>query len=193
MDDYLKIHSTDDNTVMASVEDYRYFLDELDELNMLVTRAATDEEYSNSVKLYMSFQQLNRALRTDEENIKRTAQPHQQHAQRATIRPTRRQTITRRDLQPHRTPIRNLPQSHPVKTRRLDTQRNQQPHRNTQSIQQLRNIHQRTEQRTEKYTTPTASKNTAHATSIIMDKYTQLINWVYFYSRYDTDYNRILI
>ena len=56
---------------MASVEDYRYFLDELDELNMLVTRAATDEEYANSVKkLYMSFQQLNRALRTDEENIK---------------------------------------------------------------------------------------------------------------------------
>ena len=71
MDDYLKNHSTDDNTVMASVEDYRYFLDELDELNMLVTRAATDEEYANSVKkLYMSFQQLNRALRTDEENIK---------------------------------------------------------------------------------------------------------------------------
>ena len=71
MDDYLKNHSTDDNTVMASVEDYQYFLDELDELNMLVTRAATDEEYANSVKkLYMSFQQLNRALRTDEENIK---------------------------------------------------------------------------------------------------------------------------
>ena len=71
MDDYLNNHSTDDNTVMASVEDYRYFLDELDELNMLVTRAATDEEYANSVKkLYMSFQQLNRALRTDEENIK---------------------------------------------------------------------------------------------------------------------------
>ncbi len=71
MDDYLKNHSTDDNTVMASVEDYRYFLDELNELNMLVTRAATDEEYANSVKkLYMSFQQLNRALRTDEENIK---------------------------------------------------------------------------------------------------------------------------
>ena len=44
MDDYLKNHSTDDNTVMASVEDYQYFLDELDELNMLVTRAATDEE-----------------------------------------------------------------------------------------------------------------------------------------------------
>ncbi len=66
-----KSHSTDDNTVMASVEDYRYFLDELNELNMLVTRAATDEEYANSVKkLYMSFQQLNRALRTDEENIK---------------------------------------------------------------------------------------------------------------------------
>ena len=71
MDDYLNNHSTDDNTVMASVEDYRYFLDELNELNMLVTRAATDEEYANSVKkLYMSFQQLNRALRTDEENIK---------------------------------------------------------------------------------------------------------------------------
>lgn len=50
MDDYLKNHSTDDNTVMASVEDYRYFLDELNELNMLVTRAATDEEYANSVK-----------------------------------------------------------------------------------------------------------------------------------------------
>ena len=60
MDDYLNNHSTDDNTVMASVEDYRYFLDELNELNMLVTRAATDEEYANSVKkLYMSFQQLN--------------------------------------------------------------------------------------------------------------------------------------
>ena len=31
----------------------------------------------------------------------RTTQPHQQHAQRTTIRPTRRQTITRRDLQPN--------------------------------------------------------------------------------------------
>ena len=52
MDDYLKNHSTDDNTVMASVEDYRYFLDELNELNMLVTRAATDEESNSSTARY---------------------------------------------------------------------------------------------------------------------------------------------
>lgn len=53
------------------MEDYPYFLDELKNLNMLVTRAATDEEYANSVeKLYMSFQQLNRAFNTDEENVR---------------------------------------------------------------------------------------------------------------------------
>lgn len=71
MGDYLKHHSTEGDTVMASVEDYPYFLDELKNLNMLVTRAATDEEYANSVeKLYMSFQQLNRAFNTDEENVR---------------------------------------------------------------------------------------------------------------------------
>ena len=71
MGDYLKHHSTEGDTVMASVEDYPYFLDELKNLNMLVTRAATDEEYENSVeKLYMSFQQLNRAFNTDEENVR---------------------------------------------------------------------------------------------------------------------------
>ena len=71
MGDYLKHHSTEGDTVMASVEDYPYFLDELENLDMLVTRAATDEEYANSVeKLYMSFQQLNRAFNTDEENVR---------------------------------------------------------------------------------------------------------------------------
>ena len=71
MGDYLKHHSTEGDTVMASVEDYPYFLEELKNLNMLVTRAATDEEYANSVeKLYMSFQQLNRAFNTDEENVR---------------------------------------------------------------------------------------------------------------------------
>mgnify|MGYP000119794930 FL=1 len=50
MGDYLKHHSTEGDTVMASVEDYPYFLDELKNLNMLVTRAATDEEYANSAK-----------------------------------------------------------------------------------------------------------------------------------------------
>lgn len=71
MGDYLKHHSTEGDTVMASVDDYPYFLDELKNLNMLVTRAATDEEYANSVeKLYMSFQQLNRAFNTDEENVR---------------------------------------------------------------------------------------------------------------------------
>ena len=71
MGDYLKHHSSEGVTVMASVEDYPYFLDELKNLNMLVTRAATDEEYANSVeKLYMSFQQLNRAFNTDEENVR---------------------------------------------------------------------------------------------------------------------------
>ena len=71
MADYLSHHAAEDDTVTASVEDYRYYLDELNMLNMLVTRAATDEEYVNSVeKLYMSFQQLNRALNTDEENVR---------------------------------------------------------------------------------------------------------------------------
>ena len=71
MSEYLRRHTAEDDTVTASVEDYRYYLDELNMLNMLVTRAATDEEYVNSVeKLYMSFQQLNRALNTDEENVR---------------------------------------------------------------------------------------------------------------------------
>lgn len=153
MDDYLKNHSTDDNTVMASVEDYRYFLDELDELNMLVTRAATDEEYANSVKKTLHELPTAQPRATHRRRKhQRTAQPHQQHAQRTTIRPTRRQTITRRDLQPNRPTIRNNPQPHPVKTGRLDAQRKRQSHGNTQSIQQLRNIREQTAQRTRQNT-----------------------------------------
>lgn len=152
MDDYLKNHSTDDNTVMASVEDYRYFLDELNELNMLVTRAATDEEYANSKKTLHELPTAQPRATHRRRKHQRTTQPHQQHAQRTTIRPTRRQTITRRDLQPNRPTIRNNPQPHPVKTGRLDAQRKRQSHGNTQRIQQLRNIREQTAQRTRQNT-----------------------------------------
>ncbi len=81
MDDYLKNHSTDDNTVMASVEDYRYFLDELNELNMLVTRAADERIRQQRQKTLHGLPTAHRALRTDERKHQRTTQPHQQHAQ----------------------------------------------------------------------------------------------------------------
>ena len=70
MQSYLEDHAADDGIVTASVNDYQYFLRELSDLDMLVTRKTTDEEYANSVeKLYMSLQQLNRSIRSDEENI----------------------------------------------------------------------------------------------------------------------------
>ena len=56
---------------MASVEDYPYFLDELKNLNMLVTRAATDEEYANSVeKAVYELPTAQPRVNTDEENVR---------------------------------------------------------------------------------------------------------------------------
>lgn len=70
MADYLETYAPDDNTVIASVEEYRFFVEELRSLDMLSTRKATDEEYVNSLdKLRMSFMQIARAVDTDAKRI----------------------------------------------------------------------------------------------------------------------------
>ena len=71
MASYLERYAPDDDSATGSVEDYRFYLEELHSLQMLVTREATDEEYANSLdKLTKNFLQLNRALNTDQENVK---------------------------------------------------------------------------------------------------------------------------
>ena len=70
MADYLESYDPGDNTVTASVEEYRFYMEELKSLDMLSTRKATDEEYVNSLeKLRMSFMQIARAVDTDKKRI----------------------------------------------------------------------------------------------------------------------------
>ncbi|WP_346966651.1 ATP-binding protein [Bifidobacterium angulatum] len=70
MADYLGSYAPDDNMVTASVEEYRFYVEELKSLDMLSTRKATDEEYVNSLeKLRMSFMQIARAVDTDKKRI----------------------------------------------------------------------------------------------------------------------------
>lgn len=70
MADYLEAYAPGDNTVTASVEEYKFYVEELRSLDMLSTRKATDEEYVNSLeKLRMSFMQIARAVDTDKKRI----------------------------------------------------------------------------------------------------------------------------
>lgn len=70
MADYLEAYDPGDNTVTASVEEYKFYVEELRSLDMLSTRKATDEEYVNSLeKLRMSFMQIARAVDTDKKRI----------------------------------------------------------------------------------------------------------------------------
>ncbi|NMM94321.1 ATP-binding protein [Bifidobacterium oedipodis] len=70
MAEYLDTYSPDDHTVAASVEEIKFYAEELASLNMLTARQATDEEYANSLdKLLMSFMQINRAVETDTRDI----------------------------------------------------------------------------------------------------------------------------
>ena len=167
MGDYLKHHSTEGDTVMASVEDYPYFLDELKNLNMLVTRAATDEEYANSVeKLYMSFQQLNRAFNTDEENVREQLDRINGMLKGQQFGP-RRQALAPRGLPPDRPAVQILVGPHHVETRRLDTQRAQQSHGDAQGVRRLRKRSSAGSRRNSaRSATRTASRNTVRATSI---------------------------
>ncbi|NEG96937.1 hypothetical protein GFD17_09270 [Bifidobacterium sp. SMB2] len=67
---YLDLYAGDDGSLTASVEDYKYYLDELTDLERLTASAATEEEYANSLdKLLMNFTQINRALDTDANDI----------------------------------------------------------------------------------------------------------------------------
>ncbi|PJM72976.1 hypothetical protein CS006_06905 [Bifidobacterium primatium] len=67
---YLDLYAGDDGSLTASVEDYKYYLDELTDLERLTASAATEEEYANSLdKLLMDFTQINRALDTDANDI----------------------------------------------------------------------------------------------------------------------------
>lgn len=71
MASYLETYAPDDDSVTSKVDDYRFYVEELRSLSMLVTREATDEEYVNSLdKLTKNFLQLNRALKTDQEGVK---------------------------------------------------------------------------------------------------------------------------
>lgn len=45
MSTYISLYAADDDSLTASVEDYRYYLDELASLTQLAAVAATDAEY----------------------------------------------------------------------------------------------------------------------------------------------------
>lgn len=45
MSTYIALYAADDDSLTASVEDYRYYLDELASLTQLAAVAATDAEY----------------------------------------------------------------------------------------------------------------------------------------------------
>ncbi|MBW3088160.1 hypothetical protein KIH77_05375 [Bifidobacterium sp. 82T24] len=70
MSAYLDLYAHDDDALAARVEDYRYYRDELSDLERLTASAATGEEYANSLdKLLMDFTQINRAIDTDANDI----------------------------------------------------------------------------------------------------------------------------
>ncbi|PWG60723.1 ATP-binding protein [Bifidobacterium catulorum] len=70
MSAYLEYYARDDDALNASVDDYRFYLDELHDLERLTASAATTEEYANCLdKLLMDFTQINRAIDTDARDI----------------------------------------------------------------------------------------------------------------------------
>lgn len=71
MDSYLHDYAADDDAVTASVEDYRYYLEELESLSRLTAVAATDGEYRRCLdQLLMSLLTIKRAIDTDASDIR---------------------------------------------------------------------------------------------------------------------------
>ncbi|KAB7788324.1 ATP-binding protein [Bifidobacterium cebidarum] len=70
MSAYIGIWAADDDALTASVEDYRYYLDELESLAQLATTTATEAEYRRCLEqLLMSFLTIKRAIDTDATDI----------------------------------------------------------------------------------------------------------------------------
>ncbi|NMM99806.1 P-loop containing region of AAA domain-containing protein [Bifidobacterium sp. DSM 109958] len=70
MANYLERYAPDDDSATASVNDYRYYLEELEGLSKLAAVNATDAEVANSLdKMLMDFTQLGRAIDTDASDI----------------------------------------------------------------------------------------------------------------------------
>ena len=67
---YIALYAADDDSLTASVEDYRYYLDELASLTQLAAVAATDAEYRRCLEqLLRSFLTIKRAIDTDASDI----------------------------------------------------------------------------------------------------------------------------
>ncbi|MBT1175326.1 hypothetical protein JS530_07405 [Bifidobacterium sp. LC6] len=70
MSAYIGIWAADDDALTASVEDYRYYLDELESLTQLAATTATEAEYHRCLdQLLMSFLTIKRAIDTDATDI----------------------------------------------------------------------------------------------------------------------------
>lgn len=70
MSAYISIWAAGDDALTASVEDYRYYLDELESLTQLATTTATNAEYQRCLEqLLMSFLTIKRAIDTDATDI----------------------------------------------------------------------------------------------------------------------------
>ncbi|NMM97925.1 ATP-binding protein [Bifidobacterium olomucense] len=70
MSAYIGIWAADDDALTASVEDYRYYLDELESLTQLAATTATETEYHRCLEqLLMSFLTIKRAIDTDATDI----------------------------------------------------------------------------------------------------------------------------
>lgn len=71
MADYLSRWDADDTTVTPTVDDYRYYEDELANLSQIVAHAATPEEIANSVrKIALDFDELSMNLDDDQREVR---------------------------------------------------------------------------------------------------------------------------
>ncbi|MBT1180949.1 hypothetical protein JS531_02980 [Bifidobacterium sp. CP2] len=71
MESYKAMYAADDDALSATVDDYRYYLDELDGLSRLTAGSATDAEYRRCLEqLLMSLLTIKRAIDTDEADIR---------------------------------------------------------------------------------------------------------------------------
>ena len=71
MSDYLARWAADDTTVTPTVDDYRYYEDELEDLSKIVAKAATPEEIANSVdKMQRDFNELSMSLENDQREVR---------------------------------------------------------------------------------------------------------------------------
>lgn len=70
MSNYIAIWAAGDDALTASVDDYRYYMDELASLSQLAATTATDAEYERCLdQLLMSFLTIKRAIDTDADDI----------------------------------------------------------------------------------------------------------------------------